>query len=113
MRPNIVTRGFENAQALHEYIRYRLSFALGRTGKDLRAINVRLDDINGPRGGNDKRCTIQLAVPGRPSVIVRTLHNSIHAAIHLAAHRAELALNKLLARERRYQRQPMLALLAE
>ena len=33
MRTNIVTRGFENAQVLHEYIRYRLSFALGRTGK--------------------------------------------------------------------------------
>lgn len=113
MRTNIVTRGFDNAQTLREYIRYRLGFALGRTGKDLRAISVRLDDVNGPRGGNDKRCTIQLAVPGRPSVIVRTLHSSIHAAIDLAAHRAELALNKLLTRERRYLRQPMPAMLAE
>jgi len=104
MKPSIVTRGFENAQALRAYVSHRLGFALGRTGRDLHAIHVRLDDINGPRGGNDKQCSIELRVPGRPDVFVRALHTSIHAAIDLAADRAQQALARTLLRSRQGRR---------
>lgn len=105
MKPNIVARGFENAQLLRDYVSHRLGFALGRTGRDLLAVSVRLEDVNGPRGGSDKRCSIELAIPGRPSVFVRALHRSIHAAIDIAAHRAEQALARATARGRRLARE--------
>ena len=33
-------------------------------------VSVRLSDENGPRGGEDKRCRIQITFPGAPSVVI-------------------------------------------
>jgi putative sigma-54 modulation protein len=41
-----------------ERIERRIQFSLSRIGKRIRLIEVRLSDINGPRGGIDKRCRV-------------------------------------------------------
>jgi len=46
------------------------TLALSPFEERLRLVIVRLSDINGPRGGNDKRCHVQLIVDGMPNIVI-------------------------------------------
>lgn len=56
---------------LSRLARRRFEFALGRFHGRIRSIAIRVDDVNGPRGGIDKRChvTVRLTAPKRTLVI--------------------------------------------
>ena len=74
-------------QSQREYIERRLSFALGRFGSRIRRVMVRLEDTNGPRGGLDKRCHIEVRVPGRGVVVVDVRDVELEPAVSRAAER--------------------------
>ena len=77
--------------------RKRLEFALGRFAGGVRSLRVRLTDVNGPRGGPDKKCLIavRLTRPGR--VIVIEDVDADHAVvIGRAAERASRAVSRAL-----------------
>ncbi len=53
--------------SLAPFARRRLEFALARFDARVRSLTVRVADLNGPRGGLDKRClvAIRLTSPRR------------------------------------------------
>jgi hypothetical protein len=57
--------------------------ALGRLHGLVARVKVRLDDVNGPAGGVDKRCKVELLVQGRGPVAIsataRTWQESVDA----------------------------------
>ena len=59
MQIDIHAQGFSLTGTLRDYTERRLRFALARAAERVRQIKVRFSDINGPRGGIDKRCRIQ------------------------------------------------------
>lgn len=67
MRLTVQIRGGEGdsaeAEALRAHIERRIGFALARFSDGLGSVLVRLDDLNGPRGGIDKRCRVLLRGP--------------------------------------------------
>ena len=69
--------------------RRRLEFALRRFGARVRSLTVRVADLNGPRGGLDKRClvTIRLTSPRR-LIVVEDTDAEAEVAIGRAADRA-------------------------
>lgn len=84
------------------FVHSRITAALGRFAARLESIRVRISDINGPRGGVDKRCVILATVSGREGaggrgggeVIARHFDGDFYAAIAGAVH----ALKRLVAR---------------
>lgn len=70
----------------------RLEYALGRVSSRVRSVTVRLTDVNGPRGGVDKKCAVavRLARPKRLIVIEDTDADTA-IAIDRAADRAARA----------------------
>jgi len=87
MRISIQCRGFSLTDALDNHVQQRLGFALSRAGNRLRRVDVRLSDINGPRGGVDKRCLIEARLCGRTVVVVEDVQADMYAAIDRAADR--------------------------
>jgi len=69
------------------YIERRLSYALGRFGHRVRRVMVRFEDLNGPRGGLDKRCHIEAQISRRGSLVVDVRHVELEPAIARAADR--------------------------
>ncbi|MEO9101871.1 MAG: HPF/RaiA family ribosome-associated protein [Burkholderiaceae bacterium] len=64
------------AGLLREIAEQRLRFALRRASSLLPRAKVQLSDLNGPRGGVDKRCRLELTPErGSPIVIVSTASN--------------------------------------
>jgi ribosomal subunit interface protein len=85
---------------LREHIKRRLGFALSNRYERIRRILVRLSDINGPRGGNDKRCLIQVVLPRQADVVIEDTESSLYAAIDRAAERVSQTVKRRLARSR-------------
>lgn len=86
---------------LRTYAERRLLFALGRFSRQVEAVRLLLDDVNGPRGGVDKRCQVVVQLAPWGEVRVEQSDRSLHAVIDLAADRVRHALSR--ERERRRQ----------
>lgn len=85
--------------ALLDRVDRRLRFALGRFDRSLGRVTVRLGDDNGPRGGVDKSCRVQLYAAGRP-ISIEEIDPDMYAAIDRAAERTGRAVERALARLR-------------
>jgi len=95
---DIQARGFQLTDALRNHAEVRLRFAFTAVGARVMRVGMRLADVNGPRGGVDKRCTIRASVPGAPAVVIDQRDVDLYAAIDRAANRAGRALARRLDR---------------
>jgi ribosomal subunit interface protein len=107
MQFDIRGRGIPLTEALRAHCERRLRFALSRFGPRLGRVVVRLSDVNGPRGGVDKRCQAVLAVSGGRTVTVESEDADLYAAIDRVADRMGQAVSRALARERTSAWEPM------
>lgn len=83
-----------------EYLRRKLGQKLRKFASAVERSSVRVEDVNGPRGGADKRCRIKVVLRGLPSVVVEELHESLHAAMDGALTRMERAVHRTTERRR-------------
>ncbi len=100
MRIDIQARSFSLTEALREHIKRRLGFALSSRDEHIQRVQVRLSDINGPRGGDDKQCHIQVRLTHLPDVVIEDTEADMYAAIDRAADRAGRTVGRRLMRQR-------------
>ena len=86
--------------ALREHVARRLSFALGRFTHRVERVTVRIVDLNGPRGGPDKRCRIVVRLMPARNILVEATDSDAYAAVSQAANRLDERVARELARER-------------
>lgn len=98
MRIDMQTRDFPLTEILRAYIERRISFALSSRFAQIRGIRVRLWDINGPRGGVDKRCQIHITLPRLSDVVIEDTEADLYVAIDRAIDRAGRTVHRRLAR---------------
>ena len=85
----------EEFRALSEQ---RLRFALRRLQSRVPLAEVQLSDLNGPKGGLDKRCQIALRTDGAGTVVVASVARHWRAALEQALARATRFLLRLWRR---------------
>lgn len=100
MQIEIHARDFVLTDGLREAVERRLRFALGRFDERPLRVTVRLSDINGPRGGEDKHCAIRVRVGGLPDIVVEDTEADLYAAVNRATERVARALRRKLQRAR-------------
>lgn len=88
MRIDIQGQEFRLTAALLEHTERRLRFALTRTSGRIKRVVVRLGDANGPRGGEDKFCRIEVVLDDAPVVLIEDAGPDLYAVIDRAAERA-------------------------
>lgn len=109
MHVDIHSQGFSLTPGLREYVRKRLAYALSHADGNILRLTVRLSDINGPRGGDDKRCLIEARLKQAPAVVIEDVEADLYVAIDRAAGRAGRALARRLARGRQFVPAPLMA----
>lgn len=102
MHIDIHTHGFSLTPGLREHVEKRLAYALSHIGDSIQRLTVRLSDINGPKGGDDKRCLIELRLKQAPAVVIEDVEADLYVAIDRAAERAGRTLARRLARLREF-----------
>lgn len=96
----VVGRNLRVGDDLNTHAQDRLAAALGQHSANIRAVRVHLEDINGPRGGLDKRCQVRVQLKPTGDVIVEELSADAFAATSLAADRVKVAVTRALERRR-------------
>ncbi|GAA4356013.1 hypothetical protein GCM10023165_48700 [Variovorax defluvii] len=92
-------RGAE-ALAWREVAVMRTRFVMRRLHWMVPRAYVHLDDVNGPRGGPDKRCRIELRAPGADPLVVTSIATDWRRALDTALKRAAHALMRWWRRRR-------------
>jgi ribosome-associated translation inhibitor RaiA len=76
------------AIAMHELAKARSEFVFRRLAWLISKATVSLSDVNGPRGGVDKRCQVEVQVNRENTVVATSIARDWRGAIDLALARA-------------------------
>lgn len=76
----------------------RVRFALRRMRTLVPRAKVQLSDVNGPRGGVDKRCQVELTTESSGKLVVYSLARDWRTALDLALGRATRTLTRNVKR---------------
>jgi len=104
MQINVQARGFALTTAIEAHLQRQLRFAFDHLDNRVRRVLVRLSDINGRRGGIDKRCHLQVQLAGSGDVIIEDVKPDLNLAVSRAVDRAASAITRRLGRMRQMQR---------
>ena len=91
----IRTATADTAAKVREHAERRLSFALRRFAHAIRRVKVRLTDLNGPKRGEDTRCSMAVELNDGRRLVVEATTAVPFASVTRAASR----LSAMLARE--------------
>jgi ribosomal subunit interface protein len=100
MQIDIKSRDFPLTDALRSHAVKRMRFALTCCDDAILRVVMRLSDTNGPRGGSDKRCKLQLMLEGMPDVVIEDTETDMYVAIDRATGRAGRTLVRRLDRQK-------------
>lgn len=104
MQLDIQARSFSLTEALRDHVQRRIGFALGTLEEHIQRIVVRLVDINGPKGGDDKQCRIQIILERQADVVIEDTEADMYVAIDRATDRAGRTVGRRVSRLRDLQR---------
>jgi ribosomal subunit interface protein len=100
MRIDVRGQTLNLTPALQAYVERRFTAALDRFGDRVTRLTVRLSDDNAMKGGVDKHCRVELAMPRRREMVVDERQPDMYAAIDVAAERTARALAREIERRR-------------
>ncbi len=100
MHVEIRTRHGKLGRRLETQLERRLRFALARFGGRIRRISAFLEDINGPRGGEDQRCRIEVSLVSSGSIMAEATDAEVASAVGRAAERVARRVRDALDRKR-------------
>lgn len=97
----IQSRSFSLTPALKTFIEGRMNFILARYGEKVSRIYVTLLDINGPKGGMDKRCRVLVKLDGCAPIILQETQEDLYDAILACGSRLRRIISRKLSHKKR------------
>lgn len=100
MKIEVRFRALDTSGPLREHLLRAIHFHLSRFGRELSSVSARIGDINGPKGGIDKRCQLHVRGPRIGTFLVAEVSADPYAAVDACAERAGHSLGRQLERLR-------------
>jgi putative sigma-54 modulation protein len=91
MQIDIRSTNLPLSDAVHGYVASRVEATLTRFTSAVRSVTVTLSDLNGPKGGCDMRCHMEINMQTAPSVVIEERADDLYATVSSAAQRAKAA----------------------
>ncbi|MCU7843257.1 MAG: HPF/RaiA family ribosome-associated protein [Candidatus Thiodiazotropha sp. (ex Monitilora ramsayi)] len=99
MQIDIQARNFYLTEAIRDHTKRRLHFTLSCCKDRIQRVVVKLSDINGPRGGADKRCQVHVTLAALPDVLVEDIEADLYVAIDRATDRTGRTVIRRISRQ--------------
>jgi putative sigma-54 modulation protein len=100
MKVRLVRKGVVADEDLQSFIGAKLQSTLSRLAHRVSTVRIQVEDMNGPRGGLDKRCVVLLSGRGFDSLIIDVRDTRLYPAIASALESAARAVVRALQRQR-------------
>lgn len=104
MNVDIQSLGFPTTDAISDHAKRRLHFVLARHTDRIARVSMRLGDCNGPRGGVDKFCRVQVYLIDAPVAVIHDVGTDLYEVIDRAADRVGRTVVKHLDRAQTFAR---------
>lgn len=104
MKLEIQSRHFDLTKALEAHIKRKLEYAFSRIQQHVMGITIYLSDINGPKGGCDKQCRLQISLAKKEVVVIKDMQTDLYDAIDRAIQRAGRTVTRNIAKQQQLQR---------
>jgi len=104
MNLRVKSRGFKVTKALHNRVKSKLHRIFSRYGDRIRGAEVTLQDINGPKGGEDMTCLVTIKLNKSKPIVVKEQAADLYDAINTCAQRATLKMERHIKRAQRAAR---------
>jgi putative sigma-54 modulation protein len=92
--------GLPPSEALRGHTEREALFHLGRFGHDLSSVDIRIRDVNGPKGGADKQCRVFATGPRLGTSALQELSEDAYRAVSAAMARLARTVARGLDRAR-------------
>ncbi len=106
MRVSIRTRRGKLDPTAREWLSRRIEFALGRFGARISRVAVQLEDVNGPRGGLDHRCLVEVHLIPAGRLLTEVVDEDLEPAASAALDRMARRVKEEFDRRRDLRRGP-------
>lgn len=104
MRIYTKTQGFDLTPAIDAHVAKQLHSNLASAENQVIAVDVFLTDINGPKGGIDKKAVVCVQLASRMTIRFEAVHADLYAAVSLAARRTKHTVRRTLRRLKRMEK---------
>lgn len=104
MRLNVHGLNIRATDAMLAHVHRRFEHALDHVAHAIRSVVLRLKDVNGPKGGVNKRCHVMVELTSGEQLIVEDLDQDVYHVINRAAGRTKRVVNRHLDRRRSRRR---------
>jgi len=104
MNIQLHTQGFELTDAINAHVRRQINFNLVNFEGHIVSVDVFLSDINGPKGGPDKKALVCVHLDSRSTVTVERTRADLYAAITLVSRQAKRTVTRALNKHRRMEK---------
>ena len=98
MKFEIRGRDINVSQALRDHIVRRLRFELDCFARRIRKVKVKLEDLNGPRGGIDKCCQLAISLAPSSTIVMESRASNVYTAIDGVADKAGAYIGRSIKR---------------
>jgi len=89
-------------ESLRAHIERKLRFALDRFTGQIRGVRVMLADLNGPRGGIDKCCQLEISLEPSSKIVMEDRAANVYVAIDRLADKAGIYIARRIERAHRH-----------
>ncbi len=89
---------FPTSNAMSSYLKRRLQDHLAFGSERIREVEAHLSDVNGLRGGQDKRCRLIVRLNQAPKVVVESTDSDLYVAIRRSADRVGRAVQRSIGK---------------
>ncbi len=96
---DIQVQHFSLTEAMESHIKNKLEPMHSHFGDRILSTHVHLSDVNGPKGGENKKCLVHVELQKLPTVVVEDTQESLYTSIDNCCHSAERAVRKSLERQ--------------
>ncbi len=107
MQIAIYSNDFAITEGIREHINRKLRFALARVRSHIKSVSIRLGDINGPKGGRDKRCLLTVSISNTQELVIYDVQVDMYHAIDNALSRLSRVAVRKIDRLQKRKRQAM------
>lgn len=104
MRCDIRSGNVNLRPTTRDYVQERLERSLGRIKDRVAQVTIHIDDVNGPKGGADKRCLAEAHLVRSGLILADVVAGDLRTAVDEAADRLATRILKHFDRQREIRR---------